>query len=223
MPYFFKGIYYISYRPRFFLLFPIIILVSYGIYYTLLRQIRIPKKFMYIPILIIVLLTSSYAMENYNQYKKGYSYQNIPIQRYEAYKWVTENTPKLAIIYNIGGYGQNAELFMRRYIYNVDPNMINSAIQEHNDTSTFPLSFKGHWRMGPAVTYYFESLFEFDYYRKPTHIPKITDLDYIYFENLNQQYANFNIALAQYLINNQSFIPVFNNNFAFILKNGKKN
>jgi hypothetical protein len=220
LPYFLSNPYYMTLRPRDFTLFFLVILSSYAVYHLL--KIVIPQKYHLTSILALIFIATILAYPKYAEFSKQVDYQNIPEIRYEAYRWIIENTPDESFIYYYAMAGQKIENMMKRPGFTVDFSKLSATLSRHNLSQGFPLEYEGEWYQASSVDpSYRTGLFSFEKYPyKET--PSVLDLDYIYFENSNEQIAQLNYAVAQYLIDEHGFIPVFNNDFAWVLLNANK-
>jgi hypothetical protein len=148
-------------------------------------------------------------------------HEHITQNEWPAYLWIQTNTPKNSKILFFGVFGQAEYMYSKRIsgVFGFDElNRIVMLASQNNITST---EFNGAWGGNTlrATRRYEISLTEYKEYPEPSSVLRLQDFDYVVFHNVNEQIRNINYYFANEYVNNFGFIPVFDQNGVFILKN----
>ncbi|MBN1502551.1 glycosyltransferase family 39 protein [Candidatus Woesearchaeota archaeon] len=217
LPFLVKGEYYLL-RLRPFTIYLIAPMAAYALYYLIVKPLQkagIPSQ---VSAVILGFLFVIAAVPGYKQLQSGVDYINIPEIRYQAYDWINENTAKEDVVFSFGDDSQNIDCFMKRVKYRVYLQPLRNI--GLNENESLPLMYEGYW-----VQFFWH---QGDYLKNIFSVARVTpraipnsllEFDYVYFEHIDQQIAQFNVKLAKQLIEDNGFSVVFNNNFAIVLKN----
>jgi len=146
---------------------------------------------------------------------------------WESLNWLSTNTKINAKIYFFYGdiYSQDAILRNSKRTHNlIDPDDFIKSIQERKIKKEYLTEFPGD--SGGGITYR-TSFFKFnDYYETNPDAfyfgPRnICEFDYYVFDKVSRQQvlAQYNLLIAQELLNKDFITPVFDNQVVLILKN----
>jgi hypothetical protein len=231
-----------SFQIRFFWPIYLSIFMGFGIY-VLLKFVVKKWNFTYtstIFIIVAVLLAGAVKLPILKQtdvqvipsipsINRVTSQGMMDLHHWQALKWLSENTGQESKIYFFYGdiYNQDAMLrTSKRSHHQVDPDDFVKAIQDRKIKRVYVSELPGDTGGGITIM---NSLFDFElateslpseYFFGPQDICKF---DYIVFDKVSQQQvlAQYNLLIAQELVNKDYINPVFDNEVVVILKNNQ--
>jgi len=231
-----------SFQIRFFWPIYLSIFMGFGIY-VLLKFVVKKWNFTYtstIFIIVAVLLAGAVKLPILKQtdvqvipsipsINRVTSQGMMDLHHWQALKWLSENTGQESKIYFFYGdiYNQDAMLRnSKRSHHQVDPDDFVKAIQDRKIKRVYVSELPGDTGGGITIM---NSLFDFElateslpseYFFGPQDICKF---DYIVFDKVSQQQvlAQYNLLIAQELVNKDYINPVFDNEVVVILKNNQ--
>lgn len=220
IPHLFIHVVYQTMRPRLALIFLLALLFAYVVYTLVISNMRIPRLYELGVVVLFVCIMFGIALSGYTKLNSMVEQQNIPLQRYDGYQWVEENTPRDSLLCFLGYHEQNGDQFTKRVHFRILKNKINDALQAHNRTDSLPLSYEGRWSgtWDWSGLMYRTGFFSTDHYEIPTYLESIRECDYTYIEFIPgmEQFAQ---VFAQYLTQEVNHTVAYQNNFALVLKN----
>ncbi|MEM4282386.1 MAG: hypothetical protein QXN89_01720, partial [Candidatus Woesearchaeota archaeon] len=221
LPYFLYSPYYLG-RARALAIFFVFPTVAYAIYYgiaMLSNKLRISSLLITIPVCILVI---ALGFLQYGELTEALRYEHITKEKWGAYKWIQQNTPKNATIFVLeGGYQANA-VMMKRKAAIVELEEFVSKMQEYINNNTFPLTYKFSWAADtlwdfPAMAV---SPFKFVKWEKETirkgGFANILDFDYIFLHGWNIDIEQLNKKIIEKL-SEHNYTQVYNKGGIIIL------
>jgi hypothetical protein len=172
--------------------------------------------------IVFVLLVIITSMAQYSQVAEQLKGEHITEAKWNAYKWLHENTPKEATVLFFGGIQQGEHIYSKRISASMSIEDLNKFIQEFSSTNKTPETIhtegwggntlrEGHWK-------YEKSFFSFGNYSEFNTTVKIDFFDYIIFQNFANEMVNINMFFANEYVK-KGYKAVYNDGFSIILKN----
>jgi hypothetical protein len=210
-PFIFKDPYYLlrmrALQP--YVMMPLVALVVV----SLLSMVRLQQSLKYVSVIIVgvLLLWAGYAP--YSQLQSGLAGEHITLQKWEAYQWIQKSIPVDSKILMLEGTGQANPMFTKRIAGLVEPDELIRHVQYIVKNETMPLDWTVEWNaLTVRHTHVRESGFmSYVNYPEWNRTARISDFDYVYMENQNEQVANINAWFVQTL-KSEGYDIVYNRN-----------
>ncbi|MEM3373891.1 MAG: DUF6541 family protein [Candidatus Woesearchaeota archaeon] len=198
--------------------------ISYFTYY-LIKQVEEKlkiKNLVKISIILLFSLILLYSLPTYFSLKEQLKYEHISLQKWDAYKWIQENTKKNDKILFFGGVFQSEQIYTKRITALFDYSEYQKRINEYISTNQTPLIFSGVWGANTLRTNKIEkNFFSYEKVNEPNNTFNILDFEYLFFNDLTPEIANVNhFLISEY--QKYGFIIVYNKNGFIIMKNTNK-
>jgi len=143
----------------------------------------------------------------------------ITSERFDALRWLQENTPKDSVVFFLDGFYQKSGLYSKRVSYQVYPEKLKEALIEYYQnqrvtTKYSDIDWISFWVHGPHKDRYFD--FDLEFYEPRDKNVDMTKFDYVVMED-SGQLTEFNKAVRNLLINS-GFSIVYNKNNIYIME-----
>ncbi len=227
-PAFFSDPYYLGGRARSlqpFFVFPVIAFVLWlGI--TMIEMFAMSDKnnstlFQIFLVLAIVASSIIFSLGEYNQLADGLKGEHITETKWNAYKWIHENTKKDAKVLFFDGVFQGENVYVKRISAVMSLDNLNKFLMEYQETNKTPEVVttagwggntirEGGWK-------YEKSFFSYGDYYELNSTQRIDYFDYIIFENFAQEAVQINAYFASELVK-KGWKPVYNDGFSIIIQ-----
>ena len=197
-------------------------LIAYGIYHLIIKNMtRVSKNntlktSLTIIIIIILIIT---ALPSFNGLKTALNYEHISKEKYEVMLWVQENIPEREQMLILEGDYQLSGTYFKRTRFTLEQQQLNEyfvGLSQGND----PNEIKGFWSGYPDWGKWSKrtGYFSFEKYEPLNKTQKLTNFNYIYLEHLNQDIANMNQQIGNFLIQQHNYETIYNEGAYTILK-----
>ena len=204
-----------------YIIYPTVAYIIYFLVNQFLKSLKSKKlKEIYLVCFISIIIVAA-SIPSYNLLKNSMQGEHITLNEWPAYLWIQKNTPKDSKLLFFGTATQAEYMYSKRIsgVFGFEEfNRIISLASQNNITST---EFNGAWGGNTlrATRRYEISLTNYAEYPEPSNILKLEEFDYVVFNNLNEQIMNINYYFANQYITKYGFVPVYDQNGVFILKN----
>lgn len=202
-----------------YIVFPI---AAYGLYFFIIKNIpKIKKEYILTAILIILLI---FGIPQFNNLKDSLAGEHVSKEKYDALKWIQDNTAEDSTIFMLQGSYQTEAVYTKRLTYQITIENLIEKINELAENNTINITFKSGWF---HVASWSKWRYKTGYLSYGAHEPleieqDIRDFNYVYMENLNEAVANYNEIIKGELVEKHGFEIVYDQNKFTILKNGNK-
>lgn len=176
-----------------------------------------------IGVFFVIIFVIMNAMPQYKNLQSGLQYENLPLNEWNAYKWLQSNTNNSDFVLFFGSVFQAESIYSKR-IHAVFPmEDMQRAINQYIATNKTVTQFNGGWGGNTPRTNFEEvSFWKYNRRKEPDLNFSIFMFDYIFFQDVNEQIANVNDVFAKSYIDEFGFKIVYDNQGYMILKNENK-
>lgn len=201
-----------------YIVFPI---VAYGTHFMIIKNIskisNINQRYILALLLIILFV---FGITQFNNLKNSLKYEHVTKAKYDALKWVQENTEEDSKIFMLEGSYQTEAAYTKRLTYQVTGEELNKKINEVVQTNNLNLVYNSGWFQ---VASWSKHRYKTGYLSYDNHTPLNTtqlmiDFDYIYLENLNDVVKEYNLLVVDALTKNFNFEIAYDKAGYIILK-----
>lgn len=201
-------------------LFPYVVLPAAAFaVIALLSMFRLPDLLRWISVFVIGALALTAGYIEYRDLPSQLAGEHLPLERWNAYLWIQDNTPMNATLFMLEGTSQANPTMTKRMTAQVDIQELGRKAQIYSTNQTLDDAWTVEWNAETLrdVNVQRDGVFSFSKYQEWPSAVDINDFDYVYFENLNEGIAQFNALIAQSLLN-QSYRAVYQQGSIFILQ-----
>jgi len=201
-----------------YIVFPI---AAYGTHFLIIKNISKMtkiKEVFFIAIVIIILLI--FGLSQYTDLKTSLSGEHVSLAKYQALKWIQENTEKDATVFMLEGSYQTEAAYTKRLTYQITIEDLSNKITELGQNNTLSLNFNSGWfHVASWARYIYRTGYLSHDTHKPLPIPQnILDFDYVYMEDLNEVIQQYNAIMIDSLTKEYNYEIVYDKAGYKILK-----
>ena len=169
--------------------------------------------------LIIIFLVIGFVQ--FSNLKGDLKNEFVNKNKYQALKWIQENTPEDSKVFMLEGSYQTEAAYTKRLTYQITIEDLGQKINELSQNKSLNLDFNSGWF---TVAHWSRYRYKTGYLSYNSYTPLNTSqnifaFDYIYLENINEIIGQYNAVLIEALTTKFNFSKAYEYGGYIILKN----